>query len=90
MTLMPVPVVMVAADRLECEDAEHVRKVSDAGEEEEESIQAFGAFAPVVEQELWDAGAEVKDCADVAENLAPEAEFQAMGLLVCGCRGVSR
>ena len=39
-------------------------------------------MAAAVEQDLRDAGAEVEDGADVAEDLAPEAEVQGRGLVI--------
>lgn len=80
--LAPVAVRVLAADRLEGEDAEDEGQVSEAGEEEEEGVEAFGRLAAAVEQDLRDAGAEVEDGADVAEDLAPEGEVQGRGLVV--------
>lgn len=75
-TLVPVAVGVLAADRLEGKDAEDESQVSKAGEEEEQGVEAFGRLAASVEQDLRHAAAEVEDCADVAENLAPEREVQ--------------
>ena len=80
--LAPVAVRALAADRLEGKDAQHERQVSEAGEEEEQGVQAFGRLAAAVEQDLRDAGAEVEDGADVAEDLAPGVEVQGRGLVV--------
>lgn len=81
--LVPVAVGALAADWLESEDAEDESQVSEAGEEEEQSVQAFGRLAASVEQNLGHAAAEVKDCADVAKDLAPEREVQGRRLVVC-------
>lgn len=80
--LVPVAVRVLAADGLEGEDAQDESEVAEAGEEEEEGVEALGALAAVVEQDLRHAAAEVEDRADVAEDLAPEAEVQGRGLVV--------
>lgn len=80
--LAPMAVRALAADRLEGEDAEDEGQVSEAGEEEEQGVEAFGRLAAAVEQDLRDARAEVEHGADVAEYLAPEAEVQGGGLVV--------
>ena len=64
------------AARLVSKDAKHIRQIPNAREEEEEQADAVGGFAAVVEQELGDAGAEVEDGAEVAEDLAPEVEVE--------------
>ena len=81
--LVPVAVRVLAADRLEGKDAEDERQVSKASEEEEQGIEAFGGLAASVEQDLRHAAAQVEDCADIAEDLAPEREVQGRCLVVC-------
>lgn len=74
-------VLTMVADGVEGEDAEHIGQVSDTCEEEEKSIEAFGALAAVVEKQLGHAAAEVEGSAQVAEYLADNVEVQAVVLL---------
>lgn len=66
--------------RLIREDREHVRQVPDAREQEEEHGDALGRFAPVVEQDLRHARPEIENCAQVAEDLAPEGEGELLAV----------
>lgn len=79
---MPVTVRVLAADWLESEDAKDESQVSEAGEEEEQRVQAFGRLAASVEQDLRHTAAEVEHCADVAKDLAPEGEVERGGLVI--------
>lgn len=56
------------------EDREDVCEIADAGEEEKEHRDSLGGFTAVVEEELGDAGGEVENCAEVAEDLAEGGE----------------
>lgn len=80
--LVPVAVGVAGADGLEGEDAKDEGQVAKTGEEEEERVEALRALPAVVEQDLRQAAAEVEHGADVAEDLAPEAEFEGRGLVV--------
>ena len=82
-TLVPVAVGVLAADGLKGKDAEDESQVSKAGKEEEQGVEAFCGLAASVEQNLRHAAAKVEDCADVAEDLAPEREVQGRCLVVC-------
>jgi len=81
--LMPVAVRVLAADRFESKDAEDEGQISEAGEEEEQGVEAFGRLATSVEQDLRHAAAQVEYGANVAEDLAPEGEVQGRCLVVC-------
>lgn len=81
--LVPVAVGVLAADRLEGENAEDESQIAEAGEEEEQGVEAFGRLAASVEQDLRHAAAQVEDRAYVAEDLAPEVEVQGRRLVVC-------
>lgn len=66
--------MLTATLRLIRKDTQHIRQVPDTSEEEEEHADTFGRFSSEVEHKLWDPGAEIKDSADVPEDLAPEVE----------------
>ena len=74
----------MVTDRVEGEDAEHISQVSNAREEEEQSIEAFGALAAVIKQELGDTAAEVKCSAEVTKHLTDNVEVQVVVLLLLG------
>lgn len=74
----------MVADRVEGENTEHICQISNAGEEEEQGIEAFGAFTAVVEQELGNTATEVKSSAQVSEYLAHDIEVQVVVLLLLG------
>lgn len=76
MALVVMAMAMLAADRLESEDAHDICQIADACEEKEEGVQSFRGFTAVIEQELRDSAPEVEDCADVPEYLTPEAEVE--------------
>lgn len=74
----------MVTDRVEGENTEHICQVSDTGEEEEQGIEAFGALAAVVEQELRNTAAEVKCSAQVPKYLSHNVEVQVVVLLFFG------
>lgn len=76
--------MLVSADGIEGKDAENICQVADASEEEEQRVQALGAFATVVEQELGETAAKVQCGAEIAENLAGDVELQYRILLLRG------
>ena len=80
----------MVADRVEGEDTEHICQVSNAGEEEEQSVQAFGALATVVKKQLRNAAAEVKGSTQVTEYLTDDVEVQVVVLLLLGLVAVGR
>ena len=71
-------------DRRICDDRHDVRQISNAGEQEKQQRDALGAFALVVEQQLWHSRPEVESRAEVAEGLAQGVELEGFGLLVLG------
>jgi hypothetical protein len=83
-------VFAMVADRVESENAEHICQVSNAGEEEEQSVQALSALATVVKQELRNAAAEVKGSAQVTEYLTDDVEVQVIVLLLLSLVAVGR
>lgn len=74
-------VLAMVADGVEGEDAEHIGQVSNTGEEEEKSIETFGALAAVVEEQLRYATAEIEGSTQVTKYLADNVEVQAVVLL---------
>lgn len=68
----------LGATGLICKNAEDVCQVAGAGEQEEEHADALCAFPAVVEQQLRNAGAEVKSCAEVSKDLAGGVEGDAL------------
>lgn len=56
--------------------ATHVRRIPHACEQEKQHADPLGALAPVIQQQLRDAGTEVEDGAEVAEDLAVQVEME--------------
>lgn len=57
-------------------DGHVVREVSETSKEEKEQRDALGAFASVVEKELWHSGSEVEHGAEVSKDLAQGVELE--------------
>lgn len=60
----------------EGDDGEHVREVSDAGEDEEQHRHTLGGLAPEVQEDLREAAAEIQERAEIPEYLAERVEAQ--------------
>lgn len=69
------------------ENAEDVREVTDASEEEKEDANALGTFPAVVEEQLRHARAKVEDRAEVAKYLTPDVNAKGTSFGRCGWEG---
>lgn len=81
-------VLAVVADGVESEDTENVGQVTNAGEEEEQSVETLGALATVVEEKLRDTAAKVEYSTQVAEDLTNNIEVQTVVLLLLGLASI--
>lgn len=69
------------------ENAEDVREVTDASEEEKEYADSFRTFPAVIEEQLRHARAKVEDRAEVAKYLTPDVNMKGTNFGRCGWAG---